>query len=600
MSTKSFSPTWPKDKIHAFDTETTGLRLYQQDRPFLFSWATAEEPEGDAAAPAPLPAMADPETAWIIMNAPFDLRALEATTGQIPAGPVLDLQTLSRLHDNRHLRNDLESITRREGLEKSDEVERYIKQHKLYTVKTAVGKKTKESVPHYDRVPASVIVPYARQDAAVTRAAGLSLLAKIEQMDAELPEGLRSRPLMRVVQLESEVTKELYAMIREGIGLDVDYCRQASEHYARVQQDCEAQWTLLTGRKLVDSFKALQEVFKPLGIKSGMTKKGQPSYTDKILQQAEHPLAELVRTHRDATKRNSTFFLSFLEFCGADGRIHAEFQQNGARTGRMSCKNPNLQQLSGDEEEEGLLPEDQVAFPVRRAFVPRPGFVFVSLDFKQQEYRLLADMAGEMELIARILKGEDVHQATADLVGVTRKQAKTLNFGLLYGMGVKTLAAALGCSLVEAKELKARYFYHLPAIQSFIKRCSETMRSRGWVKAWSGRVFRNAVVTDAETGETYDLSYKATNAVIQGGSADITKQALVNAAPVARQYGGRLLVPIHDELVFELPAGTEAEAIPALVSAMRSAYTPRMLPMDCSAAWSDKNLHDLVDWDLPA
>lgn len=568
-----------------FDTETTGLRLYQEDRPFLYCLSNETQPDGYVFKPKPEPALFGHRgITWFLMNAPFDMAALAVGTGEELAGDVHDIQVLARLENNTHMKYRLEDIAAREGLFKDETVEKYIKEHKLYTMKKVPGKKKRVRFPHFDMVPDEIMHPYARKDASITRSLGLTLLGKIQKMDEQLLP--HHRPLMEVVELESKVTKVVYDMIRTGIRLDKAYVEAAAAHYTTVIEKAEDQWKVMTGNQFVDSFKALSAAFTPLGFAGGVTEKGQPSYTDKILAKIPHPMARLVETHRDATKRNSTFFLSFLEFLGSDGKIHPNFRQAGTRTGRMSCAGPNLQQLSADEEDENDLSDDEI-FQVRKAFIPEPGSVLVSIDYKQQEYWLLADMAGEMGLIEQIAAGVDVHDATAKMLGVSRKKAKTLNFGILYGMGVKKLAAALGVKVAEAYDLRDLYFSKLPRIKAFVRMCTQTAEKRKWVKAWSGRVFKF---------DDPRFAYKACNAVIQGGSADITKRAMVACHEFLKDKKSKLILAIHDELIFNVTKD-ELWIIPTLKRLMIEAYPYRHLPMGCSVAIGENNLHDLVDYE---
>ena len=267
--------------------------------------------------------------------------------------------------------------------------------------------------------------------------------------------------------------------------------------------------------------------------------------------------------------------MSFLDYKGLAGRIHPELDSSGTKTGRFSCKNPNLQQLSDDDEK-------TCAFPVRRAFIPTPGSRFVSIDYRQQELRLLADLAGETRLCNNINSGMDPHDATALEVGVTRRQAKDINFGILYGMGIDSLAKKLGVSNKEAYELRRMYYGRLPRIKIFTERVRELAERRGWVKAPSGRVFH---FPDRKK------AYRAVNAIIQGGAADITKRAITLTSARLVDRKSRLLLPVHDELIFEDFGDLDITGVQSL---MVQAYDHRLLPMDTSVAIGHENLHDLT------
>ena len=220
---------------------------------------------------------------------------------------------------------------------------------------------------------------------------------------------------------------------------------------------------------------------------------------------------------------------------------------------------------------------------IRRSFVPRPDHCFVMLDYSQMEYRMMLDYAGEMELIEQVKNGMDIHEATAQMMGVSRREAKTLNFMLLYGGGAQKLADALGLSLEEAQKLKALYFDKLPKVRSFIRKCVKVAEQRGYIVAWSGRVLR---YPDS------DFAYKAPNGLIQGGCADVVKHAMVECHSFLAHYKSKMLVQVHDELLFEMHKD-ELALVPRLQGIMEGAYPYKHLPMEVGVdhswvSWADK------------
>jgi DNA polymerase-1 len=223
---------------------------------------------------------------------------------------------------------------------------------------------------------------------------------------------------------------------------------------------------------------------------------------------------------------------------------------------------PNLQNVPKE------LPEG--GFDLRRCFVPSPGFVFLEFDYEAMEFRLMLDYAGETGLIDAIKRGLDPHQATADLTDLTRKSAKTLNFGLLYGMGVTKLAAKLEISEDDARKFRAQYFENLPRVQAFINQATQTAKVRGNVFNWMGRTYQ---FPDP------NFAYKAANALIQGGCADIVRKAMVEVARQIPNFGARLLLQVHDSLLLEVPKDTAPLIVPLVKRVMEEAYVPRSLPM---------------------
>lgn len=238
----------------------------------------------------------------------------------------------------------------------------------------------------------------------------------------------------------------------------------------------------------------------------------------------------------------------------------------------------NCQNMSADDENQ------EEAYPVRRAILPPPGFSLVSIDYSQQEYRLMLDYAGEMAIIEQVLGGADIHQATADMMGVSRKYAKTLNFALLYGSGVANMADLLGVSENQARDLRNLYFSRLPNVQKFIKRVVKTAEARGYVYNWAGRRYFSS----------RDMAYKMPNRVIQGGGADIIKIAMVRIHELLKPYKSKMVLTIHDELGFYIH-DDEHHLVPEIEKIMCSAYPAKHLPLTVSVSHSYKSFGDLQD-----
>jgi DNA polymerase-1 len=235
-----------------------------------------------------------------------------------------------------------------------------------------------------------------------------------------------------------------------------------------------------------------------------------------------------------------------------------------------------MQNISKDEDAE--LP-----FPIRRAFVPRPDYIFVMIDYNQMEFRLMLDYAGELELIEQIIDGHDPHQATAELVNIPRKPAKTLNFGLLYGMGIKKLALQIGVPVDEAARFKYKYFDALPKVQMFLRKTSKRAEKASLVRDWLGRAFH---FPDPE------FAYKAANAIIQGGCASVVKIAMVRLGKLLEGKKSRMLLQVHDELIFEVHKD-ELYLVEKLQEIMETVYPYRHIPLTCSVS------HSLKSWGEP-
>jgi DNA polymerase-1 len=261
--------------------------------------------------------------------------------------------------------------------------------------------------------------------------------------------------------------------------------------------------------------------------------------------------------------------------------VRTSLDQAGTKTGRFSSSSPNLQQLTKT---------DDSPFPVRGAFVPRPGYFFAMLDYEQQEFRLLLDYAGAFtrrrSLIDAVLGGLDVHQATADAAGVSRHEAKTVNFSVIYGVGLDLLAARLKKSRREAQGIKAALFEAAPEIQVFMTQAQNIAAKRGYIVTWHGRRWH---CPDSR------FAYRATNAVIQGGCADVGKVAMNEVERHLARRKSRLVMMVHDELILEVHE-SEPEVVEECRAIMQRVYPHKFLPLTVGADFSRRSLAEKTEW----
>jgi DNA polymerase-1 len=205
------------------------------------------------------------------------------------------------------------------------------------------------------------------------------------------------------------------------------------------------------------------------------------------------------------------------------------------------------------------------------------------IDYDQMEFRMMLDYAGQLDLIEEIVKGLDPHQATADLVGIPRRPAKTLNFALLYGMGNEKLANTLDIELYEAKRFKFKYFSNLPMVKMFLNKTSLKAEKIGFVRDWLGRVF---YFGDPK------FSYKAANAIIQGGCSSVMKIALCRLHDFLKDKKSNLIMTVHDEALFEVHE-SEFYIIEKLQEIMENVYPHKHIKLTCSVS------HSLESWGDP-
>ena len=559
-----------------FDTETYGLLLF--DKMFSMQFAVGDtayyfnfKDYGDGTPILDIDytleclekVFSDKGKIWYIHNAKFDLHRLWHYSTFIE-GRVRCTNVWARLVYNVHFVYSLAACLKRIGLAKDDEVEKYISKHKLYTAEAVRGKSKPVKYKHYDKVPFEIMFPYGCMDAWAVLKLGEYLHDKV--MGYGTPEALIVR--------EEKLVHVAAKMEQRGVELDVDYVQKGWDYEERKLEEVEKELSVLAGRPFKNGPKWLAETFDKYGVEYNRNAKtGNPEFDKDSLDKIDHPIAAKVREYRRGFQYINTYYSSFqYNIDKYGGKAHATIKLGGTDTGRFSYSGPNLQNVPKEDEEGREI-------YVRKCIKPRAGFNLVAIDFSQQEFRLMLDYACEKRLIARIVNGEDVHQATADEVEITRKHAKTLNFGLLYGMGIDALAAMLKIAVNEARKTKDRYFAKLPMVEFFIQKVIRTAKMRGYIETWAGR---RLWYTDKE------FCYKAPNGLIQGGSADMVREAmiLIDELFVSRDMESGMVIQVHDELLFEIKED-EMYIVPTLRNIMKNVYKPfNGMAMDCSVETS--------------
>lgn len=574
--------------VVALDCETTGIRPHHGDR--LFSIAMADDEDAyyfnyqnydgmDQNLVLPR------ETIPVLLknlhgvvaghNIKFDLHFLlneGVRMEDVAEKHIWDTMVVARLLNNDALSLSLDACAKEIGEEKDSSVDAHIKKFKLYEVVTIPGKKTRFKNLQFNRVPFELISKYAEKDAKIAYRLQLLQDRTISEWDLET-HSKRLRPLL---ENESRLLKVCLEIERSGIAVDSSYIGRAIEAETRNLEAAKKDIEKAVGRPFTDSRKFLQEVFPDWKVK--LTEKGNKSFDEESLAGIDHPVAKLIEKYRDHLKRKNTYFEAFKFHMASDERIHPTLNQHAAQTGRFSIKDPALQTLNkGDDKNH--------PYAIRRAFIPSPGNCLVEMDYKSMEFVLMCDYAGEKELIEKLKSGHDPHQATADLVGVSRREAKTLNFMLLYGGGAGKLSAALEIPLEEAQKIKAKYFAALPAVNHLIQNVTRTAKKRGYIFNFMGRRFR---FPDPK------FCYKATNALIQGSGADTCKIAMVRLHDFLKKYETRIVLQIHDSILYDMPPH-EFHLIPHLKKIMEEAYPFKHIPLSVTVEHSWKSWGDLIE-----
>lgn len=450
----------------------------------------------------------------------------------------------------------------------------------------AAGKKgTKKAPLTFDRVPIEQAVPYACEDAQVVEA-----LKK--QMAPEL---LQSGLANLHDELELPLAGVLGQMERTGICVDVPKLRALSQELGQRADDMEHTAFELVGRKFnLGSPKQLQEIlFTELGLPTKKRTKTGFSTDSSVLEQLvdKHALPKLILAWRQATKLKSTYtdVLPTLVH-PKTGRIHTSFNQAVAATGRLSSTDPNLQNIP-------IRTPDGAR--IRDAFIPAPGHVLLAADYSQIELRVLAHLCGDPAMKQAFDDGADVHARTASLLfdvaeqDVERGQramAKTVNFGILYGMSASRLGREQGISSKEAKAFIERYFARFPDIERWKAEALERAREQGYAETLMGRIRKLPELQSRSRMARAGAERIAVNTPIQGSAADIIKRAMVDlhARLQTELPETKLLLQVHDELVLEVPEAQIDAASALAVDVMQSAFAlnvPLVVNAESGKTW---------------
>jgi DNA polymerase-1 len=363
--------------------------------------------------------------------------------------------------------------------------------------------------------------------------------------------------------LEIALLPVLVRMEAAGIKVDVKALGQQSEQLALRLAELEKEAFTLAGEEFnLGSPAQLQKIFfEKLGYPViSKTDKGQPSTAEPVLQElaVEYPLPRVILEHRSLSKLKSTYTDKLpLEIQPDTGRIHSTFQQAVAATGRLSSTEPNLQNIP-IRTEEGRR--------VRQAFIAEPGKLLLAADYSQVELRIMAHLSTDKGLVQAFADGLDVHRATAaeifgcalnEVTNDQRRSAKAINFGLIYGMSAFGLANQLGIGRAEAQEYVERYFQRYPGVRNYMDNTRMQAAEQGYVETLFGRRLYLPDINAKNQGLRKAAERTAINAPMQGTAADIIKQAMVDIDQWLKVAGldARLVLQVHDELVFEVARG---------------------------------------------
>jgi len=527
----------------------------------------------------------------IFHNAMYDVCWIRAAGIQIN-GHIVDTMVMASLIDENRLAYTLNSISYEYLGEVKDE-------KALNEAAQSWGIDPKSEMY---KLPAMYVGSYAEKDSQLTL-----------ELFKVLSREVQKQNLQNIFDIETQLFPCLIDMKFKGVRIDIERADQLKKELVLKEQNLLLDIKKETGLDIqIMAARSIAKMFDKLGLHYDRTEKAnEPSFTKNFLQEHKHPLVQKIAKAREINKAHSTFIDSILRFTHK-GRIHADINpirsdQGGTVTGRFSYANPNLQQIPARNKDLGPM--------IRSLFLPEEGHKWGCFDYSQQEPRLVVHYAATTEPICfdesvtKIVdefknNSVDFHKTVADMAGISRTQAKTINLGLFYGMGKAKLQAELGLNTkAEAEKLFNQYHDNVPFVKELMNKTSQFAQTSGSIGTLLGRRCRfnkwepatfgmHTPMTFEEAERTYGrgrirraMTYKALNKLIQGSAADMTKKAMIDL------YNEGIIphIQIHDELDISVIDDNQAKKI---VDIMENAVTlaiPNKVDYESGETWGDIN-----------
>ena len=454
----------------------------------------------------------------------------------------------------------LNSVATRHGM---DDVARLYLSHLTTTFEQVAGKGAKQKT--FNQIELETAAHYAAEDAHVTYRL-YEVLDKKLQAHPELINILHN--------IEMPVARVLTSMEENGIELDMDFLDQLGVEFANTIQNLESEIVDIAGQSFnVSSPKQVGEIlFDKLGLKGGKkTSTGQYSTSESVLEKIDHPITDLILEYRGLSKLKSTYTDGLLKQVNNDThRVHTSYHQALTATGRLSSTDPNLQNIPVRED---------IGRQIRKAFIAPEGRILLAADYSQIELRLMAHFSQDHALVDAFNHGQDVHKRTAaEVLGIPldevtsnqRRQAKAVNFGLLYGMSEFGLTRQLGFSREESRSYIGKYFQRYPGVLEYMERTRQVAREQGFVETILGRRLYTPDIMASNKMVKQGAERAAINAPLQGSAADIIKLAMIAVDKILPKDQAKMLLQVHDELVFEVEESIADELAAKLTEVMQS------------------------------
>ena len=457
----------------------------------------------------------------------------------------------------------LNSVATRHGM---DDVARVYLSHLTTTFEQIAGKGAKQKT--FNQIDIETAAHYAAEDAHVT----YRLYEVLDRKLKEIPE------LSEILHnIEMPVASVLTSMEENGIALNLAFLDQLSVDFAETIQNLENQIIEIAGESFnVGSPKQVGEVlFEKLGLKGGKkTATGQYSTSEAVLEKIDHPITALIIEYRGLTKLKSTYTEGLSKQANPEThRVHTSYHQALTATGRLSSTDPNLQNIPVREE---------IGRQIRKAFIAPKGRVLLAADYSQIELRLMAHFSQDDALLHAFNHGQDVHRRTAsEVLGVPleevtsdqRRQAKAVNFGLLYGMSEFGLIRQLGFTREESQNYIKQYFHRYPGIYEYMQRTRQVALEQGFVETITGRRLYTPDIDARNMMVRKGAERAAINAPLQGSAAEIIKMAMIEVDKILPKDQAKLLLQVHDELVFEVDEAIADELAKQIQDVMQKVCT---------------------------
>ena len=523
------------------------------------------------------------DTTFIFHNAMYDVCWLRRE-GMTINGHIVDTMIAASLIDENRLSYRLDILSKHYvGIGKDEKI--------LIEAAKDYGLDPKKDMW---RLPALFVGQYAERDAEAT-------LKLWQRLKVEL----YNQELMDVFTLETKLFPCLVDMRFKGVRVDLDKAANIKKNLMQRESKIVSKIKDLTGVNVeIHAARSIAKAFDNLKLPYDRTEKSnEPSFTKNFLQNHPHELPKLIADAREINKAHTTFIDSITKHAH-NGRIHADINQirsdqGGTVTGRFSMSNPNLQQIPARHPELGPM--------IRSIFIPEEKTTWGSFDYSQQEPRILVHYAklqnleGVDEIVNAYNAGDaDFHQVVADMAGIERKQAKTINLGLMYGMGKNKLMAELGLMKDSAEKLIKQYHTKAPFVKQLMDNVSRKANDRGKIRTLLGRACHFDLWQPVQFGvfkplplemarKEYDeplkraFTYKALNKLIQGSAADMTKKSMV----ALYENGIIPHIQIHDEVDISVESPEKAEQIIEIMESAVELKVPNKVDYEQGDNWGD-------------